>query len=268
MFYPIQLSSNKLKQIRKLKQKKYRNQTDCYLSEGFRLYDAACGTEGLVIRDLILSENFQMTNQGTKILESAQKRGIGVYVADDTQMKAISEDVTPPGILCIIEKQPVTQLSLFDREDKIILYLDRISEPGNLGTILRSASWFGLKTIVLSPECVDPWNSKSVRASAGSIFEANIYTDVKFNVLQENFKRKKYQFIASVVANGIPLSSWDIGSKNIIFLGQEASGLSKEILKHADVHINIPGQGNIESLNLSVATGIILYEATRFKDDV
>jgi tRNA G18 (ribose-2'-O)-methylase SpoU len=91
---------------------------------------------------------------------------------------------------------------------------------------------------------------------------------VEFNVLKENFKQKKYQFIASVVSGGIPLKSWDIGPKNIIFLGQEASGLSKDIIKHADVHINISGHGKVESLNLSVAAGIILYEITRFEIDV
>jgi TrmH family RNA methyltransferase len=162
-----------------------------------------------------------------------------------------------------VEKDPKNEDLLLTLEDKLLLYLDRISEPGNLGSILRSASWFGVKSILLSPECVDPWNPKAVRASAGSIFKLNIFTDLKFIFLKDRFKKKGYQFISTVVFDGLPLNEWKIGKKTIIFLGQEASGLSKEILKHVDGHINIPGAGNVESLNLSVATGIILYEATK-----
>jgi len=227
------------------------------------LFDAALNTSDLEIRDLILSESFLKTTRGALVLDKAEKRGFTVLSTDDTKMKSISEEVTPPGIIFIVEKNPATQISLLDLEENIMLYLERISEPGNLGTILRSACWFGVKNMFLSPESVDPWNPKSVRASAGAIFESNIYTDVKFHDLIEHFKKKKYQFVATVVADGIPISQWQRETKYILFLGEEAEGLSKEILKHADVHINIPGFGAVESLNLSVAASIILYETTR-----
>jgi TrmH family RNA methyltransferase len=217
----------------------------------------------LIIREIIISESFKNTKQGDKVRENAGKRGIDIYLADDSQMKAISEEVAPPGIVFITEKKQNSHSLLENLQDKIILYLDKISDPGNFGTILRSACWFGVNTILLSPESVDPWNSKSVRASAGAIFEVNIITDLNFNHLQQYFRPLGYQFIATVVSDGLPLDRWNIGSKSIIFLGQEAGGLSKEIVKHADVHINVPGYGNVESLNLSVATGIILYEATK-----
>ncbi len=266
MFSPTLLSSNKLKQLRKLKQKKYRKQTNYILGEGLRLFEAALNASRIAIKELLISENFRKSNQGKFVLDVAEKRNIAVFITDESKMKAISEDVTPPGILFVVEKKTTNQISLLDIEDNIILYLEKISEPGNLGTIIRSACWFGVDTIILSPECVDPWNPKSVRASAGAIFETNIYTDVNFLWLKNNFKKKKYQFIATVVSDGIPLHQWSIDLKSILFLGQEASGLSKEIIKHADVHINIPGYGNVESLNLSVAVGIILYETTRAGD--
>jgi TrmH family RNA methyltransferase len=263
MCSPKNLSSNKLKQIRKLKQKKFRNQTDYFLSEGIRSYQAAMGTKEVAIRELILTENFQRTDRGIKISESAQKRGIDVYLTDDIGMKSISEDLTPPGIVFTVKKRHVSQQSLYTCEDTIILYLDRVTEPGNMGSILRSACWFGVKTIVLGPECVEPWNSKSVRASAGAIFEADIYTDIKFSLLRDKFRQKSYQIVATVVSKGIAPDKWEIGPRNIICFGQEANGLSKEIIKHADLHICIPGRGNLESLNLSVATGILLFEATK-----
>jgi len=263
MFSPTTLSSTKIKQIRKLKQKKYRNESNCFICEGFRLFDAAIGTSKIIIREILITEKFKNTKQGNIVQENAQKRQIPIYITDDMQMKKISEEVTPPGIVFVTEKNQKDNLLLENLQDKIIVYLDKISDPGNFGTILRSACWFGINTIVLSPLSVDPWNSKSVRASAGAIFEANIYVDIAFDHLQTCFRDKGYQFIATVVSDGLPINKWERGEKSIIILGQEAGGLSKEIVKDADVHINVPGYGNVESLNLSVATGIILYEATK-----
>jgi TrmH family RNA methyltransferase len=257
------LSSNKLKQIRKLKHKKYRAQTNCFLCEGFRLFNTALDTSQLNICELIISDKLQSTRQGLLVQEKAIKRGIDIYKTDEIRLKKISEEVTPSGIVFVVEKDIKSIELLLTLEDKFLLYLDRISEPGNLGSILRTASWFGVRSILLSPECVDPWNPKTVRASAGSIFKSNIFTDIEFTFLRERFKKRGYQFIATVVSDGLPLNKWKIGKKTIICLGQEASGLSKEILKHVDGHINIPGPGDVDSLNLSVATGIILYEATK-----
>jgi TrmH family RNA methyltransferase len=263
MFSPAQLSSNSLKEIRKLKQKKYRKQTDCFLAEGIRLFEAALSCADIGIRELIISNKFRNSTQGDWALNNAKDRNIAVFITDDLGMKSLSEDVTPPGIVFVVENTSKNQIPYGDLEENTILYLEKISEPGNLGTILRSACWFDIKTIILSPESVEPWNPKSVRASAGAIFEVNIYTDVSYNELKTQFKKKKYNFIATVVTNGTPLDKWEIGQKNILFFGQEASGLSKDIIKDADVHINIAGFGNAESLNLSVAAGIILYEITR-----
>jgi TrmH family RNA methyltransferase len=217
---------------------------------------------------LILSEKFYNSTQGNWVVKNAEKLNINVFLTDEPGMNSLSEDVTPPGIVFIVEQKPITNISINDICENTILYLEEISDPGNLGTILRSACWFGIKSILLSPECVDPWNSKSIRASAGAIFETNIYTDVEYSLLTRQFKKKQYTFVATVVSEGIALDKWKVASKNILLFGQEASGLSKEILKDADVHIIIPGYGNIESLNLSVAASIILYETTKSNKDI
>jgi TrmH family RNA methyltransferase len=265
MSSPIPLSSNKLKQIRRLKQKKYRAQTNCFLCEGFRLFDAALKIKKIIIQEIVLGENFLNTKKGILVKQVAKKKDIDIYTTDDVHLKKISDEVTPSGIIFIVEKDQKSPSSLTNIQESILLYLDRISEPGNLGSILRSACWFGVTSILLSPECVDPWNSKSVRASAGTVFEADIYTNIEFDHIKKIFKQKGYQFIATVVSGGVSLDRWEQPEKSIIFIGQEASGLSKEIVKHADGHINIPGYGIIESLNISVATGIILYEAKKPK---
>ena len=263
MQYPSLLSSNKLKQIRKLKQKKYRNQYDCYLCEGLRLFDAAINKSDLEIRELVISENFLNSGQGDLAFEKSKNKGIAVFITNESTMKSISEDISPPGIVFTVEKMSKNQIPLENIEDNIILYLERISEPGNLGSIIRSAGWFGIKSIMLSPECVDPWNPKSVRASAGAIFGTTMYTDINYLLLKEVFSRKEFQFIATVVSGGTPINKWRIGPKNMLLFGSEADGLSNKIANDADIKLNIPAIGNVESLNLSVAASIIMYEITK-----
>lgn len=263
MRYPSPLSSNKLKQIRKLKQKKYRNRYDCYLCEGFRLFNAAMNKADLEIRELVISDNFLNSAQGDLAFEKSKKKGIAVFITNESTMKSISEDISPPGIVFTVEKMSKNQIPLENLEDNIILYLERISEPGNLGSIIRSAGWFGIKSVILSPECVDPWNSKSVRASAGAIFDTIIYTDIKYLLLKEVFSKKKFTFIATVVSGDTPINKWRIGSKNILLFGSEADGLSNKIINDADIRLYIPAIGNVDSLNLSIAASIIMYETIR-----
>ncbi len=145
-------------------------------------------------------------------------------------------------------------------DEQLILYLDRITDPGNMGTIIRSAAWFGIPFIVLSPGCVDPFNPKAVRASAGAVFTLPICPGIEFDWLHEWFKKKDYEFIATVAQNGLPPDQWHLNSKSIIFFGQEAGGLDKQILDLADRQLTIPGAGKVESLNISVAAGIFLFE--------
>jgi TrmH family RNA methyltransferase len=112
---------------------------------------------------------------------------------------------------------------------------------------------------MLSPGCVDPYNPKTVRASAGGIFDIDIYEDIHFEKLSAHFKDINYKFVAAVASSGIPLNEWKREPKNIIFFGQEASGLSTEIVDQADVCVSIESFGKQESLNLSVAAGIFMY---------
>ncbi|MBW2600163.1 MAG: RNA methyltransferase, partial [Deltaproteobacteria bacterium] len=136
-------------------------------------------------------------------------------------------------------------------------------DPGNLGTIMRTAAWFDVRQLILSPSCVDPFNTKAIRASAGTIFGMEIYRSVNPPQIRQFADKTGYSMIATVPRGGIPPGEWERGGKNIVMLGQEADGLSKELTEYADQLISIPGRGNVESLNLSVAAAIILYELTK-----
>jgi len=253
------LSLNRQTYIRKLKQKKFRRSEETFICEGFRLFDTARQTPGIIIREIIIGENLEGTQQERFFIEEAVNHAIPVFRVENNVLKSLSQEVTPSGILFTVKKKLLTRQDLSARDDVMILYLDRISDPGNLGTIIRTTAWFGFNAIVLSPGCVDPLNAKSVRASAGAVFNMDLFEDIEFNWFKLFFKNRKYQFIATTVSGGQPLEQWKMESKNIIFFGQEATGLSQEIIQAADSLLRIQRVGRVESLNLSVAAGIILH---------
>jgi len=254
------LSLKKQKTFQKLKQKKYRKIENAFFCEGFRLFGAAMRTVPQRLREIIISTNLLDSRQGNLVLETARKRNIPIYTAEPKVVEMLSDEITPAGLIFSVQRTSMSREELAASNENIMLYLDRITDPGNLGTIIRSAAWFGLPVIILSPGCVDPFNPKVVRASAGAIFEMSVCPEIDFNWLNHQFKKMDYQFIATVAGQGLSPKEWHVGSKSLIFFGQEATGLNEQILQAADLRLNIPGSGKIESLNLSTAASVIMYE--------
>lgn len=215
------LSLNRQTYIRKLKQKKFRRSEDTFICEGFRLFDAAIQTPDVSIREILIGENLDGSQQEHFIIAESTHHAIPVFRVDNQLLKSLSQEVTPSGILFTVKKKLLSQSDLSARNNKVILYLDRISDPGNLGTIIRTSVWFGFNTIVLSPGCVDPLNAKSVRASAGAVFNVDIFEDIDFTWFNLFFKNRKYQFVATTSGEGQSLEDWKIAPKSIIFFGQE-----------------------------------------------
>jgi len=153
--------------------------------------------------------------------------------------------------------------------EKFIICLDGVKDPGNLGTIIRTADWFGIKNILLSEDCVDPYNEKSVRSTMGSIFHVNIFSAQggsalggKSSGLERILKllKEKYEYkICSLVMKGEDLNKIKISDKTIFVLGSESHGVRPEIEKISDKNYTIVGKGEAESLNVAVAGGILIH---------
>ena len=175
---------------------------------------------------------------------------------------SISDVTTPQGVLAVIEKKKGTEQ--IDYNDDIIVALDGIQDPGNLGTILRTVDSANLKQIILSKNSADPYNPKVVRSTMGAIFRVNI---IEAENLAEILKEiKKHSFDVVVTSLETEESIYNLEYKNkIIVIGNEANGVSKEIQEIADKKVKIPMLGKTESLNASVATGIMVYEYVRGK---
>ena len=184
-----------------------------------------------------------------------------VYV-DEKVFNSITEVQNPQGILAVVGKQ--NNEKEIDFSEDMIVVLDDIQDPGNLGTILRTVDSVGLKQIIVSKKSGDVFNSKVVRSTMGAIFRVNV---IESDNLVETIKQlKKHKFEVVSTSLDTDKSMYDIEyKKTVIVIGNEANGVSKEIQEMSDNKIKIPMLGKTESLNASVATGIVLYEYVRQK---
>lgn len=249
-----------IKHVRKLKDKKYRDEYNEYVVEGIKIVEEAV-KENVKIKQIIICNDTTKTYEiPTHIMLEIAKYEC-IYVTDKI-FNLITQVTNPQGIMAIIEKN--SKENEIDYTQDIILALDDVQDPGNLGTILRTADSIGLNQIVVSKGTADAFNSKVVRSTMGAIFRIKIIeTQDLIRTIKE---MKKHHFKLMVTSLQTENSIYDINfNKKIIVIGNEANGVSKEIQDMADEKAKIPMLGRTESLNASVAAGIVMYEYVRQK---
>ena len=255
--------NNLIKHLKKLKEKKYRDEYGEYTVEGIKLVKEAF-KEKANIKQLIICDGCN-----SEIIESHLKYEMAkfdfVYVPENI-FKMISNVVNPQGVLAVIGKNTidVANKDNISLTDDIILALDDIQDPGNLGTILRTADSVGLKQILISKGTADPYNPKVVRSTMGAIFRINIIECDNLKEILEYLHEKNYKIMCTSLEAKETIYQTNY-NKKVIVIGNEANGVSKDIQKMADEKVIIPMLGKTESLNASVATGVILYEYVRQK---
>lgn len=243
----------KLDDVKKLHQKKYRTQFGHYLVEGEHLILEL--QKALKAR----SEQSQVTLYITAAHQDwASQLGANFQpvVLNDKQMAQLSDTKTPQGMIaCVPLPDLSTQATPLQQGERCI-YLHEVQDPGNLGTIIRTLAWFGQFRLLLSPNSVDPFNSKVVRASMGAIFHLPIELDVELTDLSQRFSRFAYLDL-----DGDKVNSPAFADYHCYLFGNEARGVPSEALKafHADA-FTIAGSGIIDSLNLASSVGICAYQ--------
>lgn len=229
----------KIKDIQKLQSKKYRDLTNTFLIEGEHLVLEA--SKAGLLNLIIKLEDYDLENDYELEIISCSSK----------VMRFLSELDNPSKVIGVCNKKAG---NIFGEK---ILMLDNIQDPGNLGTIIRSAVAFNVDTIVLSEDCVDLYNSKVIRGSQGMIFNTNI---VIGNLKEIIASLKGYTIYGTKVDGGTELKTISENDKKIIIMGNEGKGLKKDILDLCDKYLYINMNSNCESLNVAVATSIILYE--------
>ncbi len=250
-----QISAGHRKWVRSLHRKRIGEKEKAFIAEGFNALEAAIETKLHPILEIITEQDHL-----ERVLALASDRGMPIYTCSRSVIEELSTEKTPQGVLVICSRVTCSFRELDESPPETVLYLDRVSDPGNLGTIIRTSLWFGISHLVLSPFCVDPFNTKTIRASAGAIFKARIYQPVDSGEMRKFSKRMEYLKVAMVPHGGSHPDALRKEGRKIVMLGQEAGGLSNDLMECADLSVSIPGRGDVESLNLSVASAIALYE--------
>ena len=224
-----------VKNIRKLKDKKYREQENKYLIEGIKLIEEAVEEKANIDTVVVCEDCVENNTIEQKLLYEIAKYNC-VYVAEKV-FDAITEVNNPQGILAVVNKE--NREENIDYEEDMIVVLDGIQDPGNLGTILRTVDSVGLKQIILSEKTADAYNPKVVRSTMGAIFRVNVI--VSKDIIKTLKEMKKYKFKVLATSLETDNNIYDIDyHKKVLVIGNEANGVSKEVLELADEKAKIP----------------------------
>ena len=233
------ISKNELKYIQSLYHKKVRNEEAVFIAEGVKLVNE------------LLQHNFPIRKIYATKDWVAPKEFVNTQIVEDFELEKMSNLSTPNFVLAVAEQKKLQHEP--DTNNGLILVLDGIQDPGNLGTIIRIADWFGITQIVASDDTADMYNSKVVQSTMGSIIRINVW----YKNIQEWLSNVTVPIYGALL-NGKSIYETKPVKNGVLIIGNESKGIRENILPLVKNAITIPGNGNAESLNAAVATGIIL----------
>ena len=238
------LGKSQAKYIQSLGQKKVRDEEGVFIAEGPKIIAELLASAGANILQLYALHDWIAANRN-------DCNGVEIIEIDENDLTKISQLTTPNKVLALVKKQETPDH--LPTKGTVSLVLDTIQDPGNLGTIIRIADWFGIKQIICSKNCADMYNPKVVQSTMGSIVRVKmLYTDLAPWLEEQDV------FIYAAALDGQNVTAMKKITEGLIVIGNESKGISAEIFEQVDVKITIPRIGKAESLNAAVATGIIL----------
>ncbi len=247
--------SQRLKKfIKSLHQKATRDENELFVAEGEKLAEELLASEYLA--EFIVVRESSAINI-VELADQFSERGVPVYIAPKHQFDQLCDTKTPQGIIAVVNNK---EQAFYPKESFIAL--DGVADPGNVGTIIRTADWFGIKQIIVGNECADGFGPKTVRSSMGSIFRVSVhYTDNLADYLKSKFKSVKL-FGADSNAETLIGKVKPTKQFGLVF-GNESKGISSEVSSALSSTFKIEGIGEAESLNVAVSVGISLYHFTK-----
>ncbi len=266
------LSNNRIKEAALWSAKaRERRKADVYLVEGRKMFLEAPEAElqEIFVADslwerLETEEGAELDAQLKKRLRELDAEGrLPVFLVTDEVLRKIADTQTPQGIVCVLKQKHYTLEQLITKKNPLLVVLEDLQDPGNLGTILRTGEGAGITGVIMSKDTVDLYNPKTIRATMGSVYRVPF---VYAEDLKQVLATLKEAGITSYAAhlNGTKYyDSLDFRKGTAFLIGNEGNGLQTETAEQADVYLKIPMKGKLESLNAAVATSILMYEANR-----
>ncbi len=260
------LTRNQLKDLRALAQKKFRDESDLFLVEGSRLLSEAAGSTYDIV-EVYCTAEFSSTVEGTRLLEKLSRRS-AVRKITQRELDAFADTVHSQGIAAVLAQRhdSVSSVLKSGSGTSALVAVDAISDPGNLGSIVRTCDWFGMDGLLVGTNSVDLYNPKVVRSTMGGLFHLPVVQNVDLPVACTRAKEMGYTVYACDPAGGSHFDRIAYESKSIVLFGNEAWGISDVVKADADVRVAIRRYGSVESLNVGVACGIVLSAIRKLKE--
>ncbi len=255
------LTNQVIKSLRSLHDRKRRKQSGLFLAEGARIVTEAIDL-GWAVRSLIFLEGRENDAIIKPLIDVAAKQGADIVMVNSAILSKISRKDNPQMVLATFDETWIGANNIFANPAGCWVVLDRVRDPGNLGTILRTADAAGAAGVLLVGDCCDAFSVESVRASMGAIFNVPLAT-----MTESDFIASAQIYKGSIIATALPASvdyrqaAWD--DPLLLLMGNEQSGLTPALMDVATTLIKMPMLGRSDSLNLAVATGLALYEYRR-----
>jgi RNA methyltransferase, TrmH family len=250
-----------IKHIHSLSEPKHRKKEQAFLIEGVKMVEEALRDNAGVT--MIIAAPSIVQHHGKGVLKLAESRSIETVWITERMMDTVSENKTPQPVMAIVKMREQHEEELFAHAAKLIVVTHQLQDPGNLGTIIRTAEAAGASGVAITSNTVDPYNAKAIRASMGSILRLPIIFIGQTAAFLDTCKTKGFQTAAAVLIAEHTHFDVDLVKPTVVLLGQEGAGLPQDIMEHIDLQLRIPMAATIDSLNVATAAAVILYEAMR-----
>ena len=244
-----------IKMTKSLQQKKFRKQHGCFMIEGIRNSEEALKSN-FVIMKALYSESLLQSERGQILLKELAEKGIATFFCEEKVLASCSDTATCQGIILIGKLPDGKNMSLGQH----LLVLDGVQDPGNLGTILRTAWAAGIDSVALLPGTVDAYSPKVVRSAMGAIYHLSLLLVEDVAAFYEALQKENYEIWATNVEKGIDYRKAEKGEKWALVIGGEANGVTALSYDYATHLLTIPMRENVESLNVAVAAGILMFQ--------
>ncbi len=250
------LTNNKIRHVIQLRTRtKLRKEEGLFVAEGTKMYLEAPPS---LLQEIYVSESYMNKCNFRTRLEAD-----GCEVVTDDVFKKMSDTVTPQGILCVLKSPKTTPECIMQKPNPLLLLLENIQDPGNLGTMLRTAEGAGVDGVIMSADTVDILNPKVIRSTMGSVYRVPFaYTDDICQCIRE-LKERKVNVYAAYLGCDTSYDTYHYEAGTAFLIGNEGNGLREQTVKEVTYGCFLPMEGKVESLNASVASAILLYEAFR-----
>ena len=258
----MRITKAEIKLLRMLAQKKVRDREKKFVVEGWKPLADALGSD-FQIELVAVSSHHSANIECRPLLEAVDARGITRRELSEVELKQVTDTVHAQGVVAMVRQEARTLDEVLKLRPKLVVLADRLTDPGNLGTIIRTCDWFGVDVLVLSQGCVDLYNEKVVRSTSGSIFHLPVIENVDLKTVMEQLRSLGFRCSATSGDASTSYAQLPHAEKRAIIFGNEAEGIRQDLMKMADEAMGIPRVGKAESLNVGVACGIMLAHFTQ-----